>query len=106
MSSNRDNCMYHSLVLTEKRPLNFTRFQEKVKRDLFSQLGDDFHIEYVHELQEDIRNLNACLDYVEKKYGKLDDSTTFKIKRKTLNEQKIVYLSWKNKKRLINRIFS
>ena len=93
-------------VLTEKRPLNLIRFRKRIESDLNSQLGDDFYVEYVHELEDEIQNLNKCLDYVEKKYGKLDDSTTFKIKRKKLDNQRVVYLSWKNRKRLLNRIFT
>ncbi len=105
MNLDRDEAEYHSIVLTNGKPNRKSGFKKAVEKFLKDHLGDSYYVEYVYSIGENISNINKCLSHVEKHFGDIDNSTTFNIKKSNWNDQKIVFMSWKNKNRALNRIF-
>ncbi len=106
MVIDKKTATFHTIVFSEYTPPDQNRFRSEVHAKLKSKLGDSFWVEYVNSIGENIENLSFCLDYVEKFYGTIDNSTTFTIKRSLWKDQQILLISWKNKNKILNRIFS
>ena len=96
MNPNRNNANLHTMVLSEKKPLNILNFEEKV--DTFirkNKQSTTVFIQHKHGIGSQIKNINACLKLVEQDFGDVDQ-ISFTTDRYDTKSGDLLIIQWKN----------
>ena len=96
MNPNKNNANLHTMVLSEKKPLNILNFEEKV--DTFirkNKKSTTVFIQHKHGIGSEIKNIDACLKLVEKDFGNVDE-VSFTTDRYDTKSGDLLIIQWKN----------
>ncbi len=96
MNPNRNNANLHTMVLSEKKPLNILNFEEKV--DTFirkNKQSTTVFIQHKHGIGSQIKNIDACLKIIEHDFGDVD-RISFTTDRYDTKSGDLLIIQWKN----------
>jgi hypothetical protein len=103
MNPKKETAKYHTIVITEIKPDDSYTFEEEITGIIRKRYNESsVYLEFKHGIQDDINNISVCLDWVNKKFGDIGNST-FTIKKNQHEEAgKFIIMSWKNS--FLNRL--
>ncbi len=96
MNPNKNNANLHTMVLSEKKPLNVLNFEEKV--DTFirkNEKSSTVFIQHKHGIGSKIKNIDACFNLIEKDFGDVDE-VSFTTDRYATKSGDLLIIQWKN----------
>ena len=96
MNPNKNNANLHTMVLSEKKPLNVLNFEEKV--DSFirkNEKSSTVFIQHKHGIGSKIKNIDACLKLIEQDFGDVDQ-VSFTTDRYDTKSGELLVIQWKN----------
>ena len=96
MNPNKNNAYLHTMVLSEKKPLNILKFEEKV--DTFirkNEKSTTVFIQHQHGIGSQIKNIDACFKLVENDFGNVD-RVSFTTDRYDTKSGDLLIIQWKN----------
>ena len=96
MNPNKNNAKFHTMVLSEKKPLNVLNFEEKV--DTFireNEKSSTVFIQHKHGIGSKIKNINACLKLIENDFGDFEQ-ISFTTDRYDTKSGDLLIIQWKN----------
>lgn len=96
MNPIKKNAYLHTMVLSEKKPLNILNFEEKV--DTFirnNKKSTTVFIQHKLGIGSKIKNIDACLKLIEKDFGDVDQ-VSFTTDRYDTKSGDLLIIQWKN----------
>ena len=96
MNPIKNNAYLHTMVLSEKKPLNILNFEEKI--DTFirnNEQSSTVFIQHKLGIGSKIKNIDACLKLIEQNFGNVDE-VSFTTDRYNTKSGDLLIIKWKN----------
>jgi len=96
MNPSKNNANIHTMVLSEKKPLNIFNFEEKINHFIRKkEQSSSVFIQHKYGIGSKIKNIDACLKLIEQDFNELNQ-VTFTTDRYKTKSGELLIIQWKN----------